>query len=70
MNGRAGVLRPRRTRCVRCRVTHVLLPVTVLLLRRGYCTEVIGAAVRARAGGLGHRWIGHQLGVPAATVRG
>jgi hypothetical protein len=50
-------------------VTHVLLPVTVLL-RRGYAAEVIGAALLARGGGHGHRRIGAALGVPAATVRG
>lgn len=54
---------------MRCRVTHVLLPVTVLA-RRGYAVAVIGAAVMARAEGSGHRRIGQQLGVPAATVRG
>jgi hypothetical protein len=50
-------------------VTHVLLPVTVLL-RRGYAVDVVGAALLARAGGAGHRAIGRQLGLPAATVRG
>jgi hypothetical protein len=35
VHGVAGVLRPRRARCGRCLVTHVLLPVTVLL-RRAY----------------------------------
>ena len=50
-------------------MTHVLLPVTVLL-RRGYAVEVIGAALAARARGSGHRPIGRALGVPAATVRG
>jgi hypothetical protein len=50
-------------------VTHVLLPVTVLV-RRAYGVEVIGAALVARATGAGHRPIGTRLGVPAATVRG
>ena len=63
------VLRPRRGRCGVCLVTHVLLPVTVLL-RRAYAGEVIGAALLARAAGRGHRWIGAALLVPAATVRG
>lgn len=63
------VLRPRRARCPACLVTHVLLPVTVLL-RRAYASEVIGAAVLARAGGSGHRSIARALGVPAETVRG
>lgn len=69
VRGLAGVLRPRRARCCRCLVTHVLLPVTVLP-RRAYAGEVIGAALTARADGSGHRPIGAALAVPAATVRG
>jgi hypothetical protein len=68
VHGLVGVLHPRRARCPVCLVTHVLLPVTVLL-RRAYAVEVIGAALVARAGGSGHRVIGPTLGVPAATVR-
>ena len=64
-----GSLRPRRARCPGCLVTHVLLPVTVLL-RRGDAAEVIGAALTARAADLGHRRIAVWLGVPAGTVRG
>ena len=51
-----GSLRPRRARCLGCLVTHVLLPVTVLL-RRADAAEVIGAALLARAAGHGHRRI-------------
>src|SRR6266536_3291041 len=69
VHGIGGVLRPRRGRCGGCRVTHVLLPVTVLL-RRAYAAEVIGAALLARAGGHGYRWIGAVLEVPVATVGG
>jgi len=69
VHGIAGVLRPRRVRCSGCLVTHVLLPVTVLV-RPAYATEVIGAALLARAAGSGHRTIGQKLGVPASTVRG
>lgn len=69
VRGLSGRLRPRRARCPGCLVTHVLLPVTVLL-RRADAAEVIGAALVARAGGCGHRPIGARLGVPAATVRG
>jgi hypothetical protein len=69
VHGLAEVLRRRRSRCSACLVTHVLLPVTVLV-GRAYSTEVIGAALLARAAGSGHRSIGQELGVPAATVRG
>jgi hypothetical protein len=69
VHGIDEVLRPRRARCADCLVTHVLLPVTVLL-RRAYAADVIGAALLARAAGRGHRWIGVALTVPAATVRG
>ena len=67
--GAAGRLRPRRARCRACRVTHVLLPV-VLLLRRAYLAELVWAALAARAAGGGHRRIGTDLSVPASTVRG
>ena len=50
-------------------VTHVLLPVTVLL-RRAYAAEQIWAALTARADGSGHRRIAAVIQVPAATVRG
>ena len=51
VHGIGEALRPRRARCAGCLVTHVLLPVTVLL-RRAYAAEVIGAAV-AGSGGRG-----------------
>ena len=46
-HGRPIRLRPRRSRCRRCLVTHVLLPVLVLL-RRADLAAVIGAALVAR----------------------
>jgi hypothetical protein len=64
-----GSLRPRRARCSGCAVTHVLLPVTVLL-RRADGVRVVWAAVLAKAAGRGHRPISAGLGVPASTVRG
>ena len=64
-----GSLRPRRGRCPGCRVTHVLLPVTVLL-RRADGIRVIWAALLAKAAGRGHRPISTLLGVPESTVRG
>lgn len=69
VRGIAETLRPRRARCAGCLVSHVLLPVTVLL-RRAYAADVIGAAVTARAAGAGQRPVGQRLGVPSATVRG
>jgi hypothetical protein len=69
VHGTPEMLRPRRARCGSCLVTHVLLPVTVLL-RRAYAADVIGAVVTARACGAGHRRAGQGLEVPAATVRG
>jgi hypothetical protein len=60
---------PRRARCRGCKVTHVLLPVFVLL-RRADTVEVIGAAVCARAGGAGVGTIAVGLGRSVETVRG
>ena len=62
-------VRPRRARCRGCAVTHVLLPVT-LLLRRAYLAELIWAALVAKARGSGHRPIAQRLGIPGSTVRG
>jgi hypothetical protein len=50
-------------------VTHVLLAVSCLL-RRADGAEVIGAALRAKAAGRGHRPIAAGLGRPVSTVRG
>lgn len=60
---------PRRSRCSRCRVTHVLLPV-LLLVRRADTAAVIGAALAARAAGQGYRRIAAALGRAPDTVRG
>ena len=62
-------LRPRRSRCRSCRVTHVLLPAWCLL-RRADAAAVIGAALAAAAAGGGFRVIARMLGRPAETVRG
>ena len=68
---RAGPVRlvPRRARCTGCGVTHVLLPV-VVLVRRADVAAVIGAALAAKAAGAGHRRIAVELGRAAETVRG
>jgi len=65
----AGLLRPRRGRCRSCRRTQVLLPASVLL-RRADAVAVIGSALVAKAGGLGHRRVAAQLGRAPSTVRG
>jgi transposase-like protein len=61
--------RPRRAGCTSCGKTHVLLP-AAWLSRRGDAVSVIGAALLAKATGLGHRRIAAVLGCPASTVRG
>jgi hypothetical protein len=50
-------------------VSHVLLPVFALL-RRADLVEVIGAALSAKAAGVGARTIAVGLGRPVETVRG
>jgi hypothetical protein len=50
-------------------VTHVLLAVSCLL-RRADGVDVIGAALRWKAAGAGHRLVAVRLGRPASTVRG
>jgi hypothetical protein len=62
-------LRPRRARCVACGVTHVLLPVSVLV-RRADAVEVVGAGLVLKAAGFGWRRVAERLGRPGATVRG
>jgi hypothetical protein len=62
-------VRPRRSRCAGCAVTHVLLA-EWLLCRRADVVEVVGSALTARARGSGHRRIAAWLGRPASTVRG
>lgn len=46
--GLADPVRPRRSRCRGCAVTHVLLPVS-LLLRRAYAAERVWAVLEAKA---------------------
>ena len=72
IRGESGIgwrLRPRRSRCGGCGVTHVLLPVSCLL-RRADGVAVIWAALAASAAGAGYRKIAAGLGCPASTVRG
>lgn len=69
--GLEGTVRhvPRRTRCAACGRTHVLLAQR-WLLRRADGSEVVGAALEARARGVGHRPVAAALGRPVSTVRG
>jgi hypothetical protein len=67
-NGIGWRLRPRRSRCPDCGVTHVLLPVSCLL-RRADGVAVIWAALAGKAGGLGHRPVARLVGRPESTVR-
>lgn len=60
---------PRRSRCTGCGMTHVLLPV-LLLVRRADTAGVIGSGLAAKAAGVGHRLIAAVLGRPLETVRG
>jgi hypothetical protein len=69
VDGRLVPLRPRRTRCSGCGVTHVLLAV-LALARRVDLAEVIGAALAAKAAGVGARRIAVLLGRAPDTVRG
>ncbi|MEO9139189.1 MAG: helix-turn-helix domain-containing protein [Jatrophihabitans sp.] len=50
-------------------MTHVLLAVTCLL-RRADGVDVVGAALRLKATGVGHRPIAALLERPVSTVRG
>ena len=62
-------LRPRRSICRACGVTHVLLPAT-MLARRGDWAVLIGKALELKAAGLGQRPIAAAVGVSRSTVRG
>lgn len=69
---RAGAIerrRPRRARCRGCDSTHVLISADSLLRRRDLA-EVIGAALVAKAAGLGHRRAAAAAWAPPSTVRG
>ena len=68
LDGSAAVVRPRRGRCRDCRATRVLLP-SWCQPRLADATEVIGAALSAKAAGHGHRRIAAGLGRAPATVR-
>ncbi|WP_323138335.1 DUF6431 domain-containing protein [Streptomyces sp. NBC_01571] len=62
-------VRPRRSRCSGCQVTHVLLP-EVIWPRRADAAEVIGTGLEIAALGMGHRQVAAHLGLAEGTVRG
>jgi hypothetical protein len=68
LDGSTRAVRPRRARCAACRTTQVLLP-GWLVPRRADAAEVIGAALVAKATGLGWRRIAAALGRAPGTVR-
>lgn len=63
-------LRPRRSRCSGCKVTHVLLPVSGLLRRADAAAVIVSVLAAKAARGLGFRRIAAELSRPAETVRG
>lgn len=72
LRGPNGPMRlcPRRSRCIGCGVTHVLLPV-MALLRRADAAGVIVSALAAKAWRrVGFRRIAAELARPTETVRG
>lgn len=60
-------IRPRRSRCRCCLLTHVLLPV-LALLRRCDLAERIGEALALKVAGWGYRRIAAAMDIPASTV--
>lgn len=69
-HGRLVRLRPRRSRCRSCRVSHVLLP-TLVLLRRVDLVAVIGSALVGRhVEGRTRVEVARAAGAPWDTVRG
>ncbi|MWA08117.1 DUF6431 domain-containing protein [Streptomyces sp. BA2] len=62
-------VRPRRSRCSGCGVTHMLLP-EAIWPRRADAARVIGSGLEIAALGLGHRQVAAHLGRAEGTVRG
>jgi hypothetical protein len=67
-DGASRSVRPRRARCTSCRASQVLLPAWCQP-RLADTTEVVGAALVAKAAGRGYRAIAAELGRAPATVR-
>jgi transposase-like protein len=66
--GTSRPLRPRRARCQSCHTSHVLLA-SWCQPRLADATEVVGAALVAKAAGRGYRRIAAELDRPPSTVR-
>jgi hypothetical protein len=62
------IVQPRRARCSRCRVTHVLLP-DWTVVRRAYEAATIRLVVTEHAHGMGYRRIALRMRLPESTVR-
>jgi len=67
-DGSTRPVRPRRARCARCHATRVLLPASCQP-RLADATEVVGAALVAKAAGRGYRRLAAELGRSPSTVR-
>jgi hypothetical protein len=69
-HGRSVRLRPRRSRCRGCLVTHVLLPVLVLLRRVDLAAVIVAALVARHVERRSRREVTRTVGAPWDTVRG
>lgn len=71
LRGADGPMRlcPRRSRCTGCGVTHVLLPVTVLLRRVDAAAVIVSALAAKASRRAGLRRIATELARPAEAVR-
>ena len=67
-DGTSRAVRPRRARCRSCHATRVLLA-SWCQPRLADATEVVGAALVAKAAGRGYRRIAAELGRSPSTVR-
>ena len=69
-HGRPVRLRPRRSRCRSCLVTHVLLPVLALLRRLDLAAVIVEALVARHLEGRSRVEVARLAGAPWDTVRG
>jgi len=69
-HGRPVRLRPRRSRCRSCLVTHVLLPVLALLRRLDLAAVIVEALVARHVEGRTRVELTRSMGAPWDTVRG